>query len=105
MDLQSGRAARQLRRIDADVVVQQQAHIGLENLSNLAGAATPSPAGNSFARATNANIYQTDSKQDLVAMAAAAVSPAGGGAPHNNMMPYLALNFCIALQGIYPPRT
>lgn len=28
----------------------------------------------------------------------------GGGQPHNNMMPYLTLNFCIALSGIYPQR-
>jgi microcystin-dependent protein len=28
----------------------------------------------------------------------------GGSQPHNNMMPYLTLNFCIALQGIFPPR-
>ena len=28
----------------------------------------------------------------------------GGGQPHNNMQPYLTLNFCIALQGVYPPR-
>ena len=28
----------------------------------------------------------------------------GGSLPHNNMMPYLTLNFCIALQGIFPPR-
>lgn len=32
-------------------------------------------------------------------------SVAGGSQPHNNMMPYLGLNFCIALQGIFPPRT
>jgi microcystin-dependent protein len=30
---------------------------------------------------------------------------AGGSLPHNNMMPYLTLNFCIALQGVFPPRT
>lgn len=29
----------------------------------------------------------------------------GGGLPHNNMQPYLTLNFCIALQGVFPPRT
>jgi microcystin-dependent protein len=29
---------------------------------------------------------------------------AGGSQPHNNLMPYLTLNFCIALQGSYPPR-
>jgi len=34
-----------------------------------------------------------------------AMSVAGGSLPHNNLMPYLTLNFCIALQGIFPPRT
>jgi microcystin-dependent protein len=33
------------------------------------------------------------------------LAPAGGNQPHNNMMPYLTLNFCIALQGIFPPRS
>jgi len=33
-----------------------------------------------------------------------ALAPVGGSQPHNNLMPYLTLNFCIALQGIYPPR-
>lgn len=39
-----------------------------------------------------------------VTMNASAIAPAGGSQPHNNMMPYLALNFCIALQGVFPPR-
>lgn len=34
-----------------------------------------------------------------------AMPPAGGDLPHNNLMPYLTLNFCIALQGVFPPRT
>ena len=29
----------------------------------------------------------------------------GGSQPHDNIQPYLALNFCIALFGIYPSRT
>ena len=29
----------------------------------------------------------------------------GGGQPHNNLQPYLALNWCIALQGVFPPRS
>jgi len=33
-----------------------------------------------------------------------ALTPAGGSLPHNNMQPYLTLNFNIALQGVYPPR-
>lgn len=32
-------------------------------------------------------------------------TPAGGDQPHNNLMPYLTLNFCIAMQGVFPPRT
>jgi microcystin-dependent protein len=32
------------------------------------------------------------------------LAPAGGDQPHNNMQPYLTLNFCIALQGVFPPR-
>jgi microcystin-dependent protein len=39
------------------------------------------------------------------AMAPQALTPAGGDQPHNNMMPYLTLSFCIALQGVFPPRT
>jgi microcystin-dependent protein len=39
-----------------------------------------------------------------VPMNPGAVGPTGGGQPHNNMAPYLALNFIIALQGVYPPR-
>ncbi len=33
------------------------------------------------------------------------VSVAGGSQPHNNLMPYLVLNYCIAMQGIFPPRS
>jgi microcystin-dependent protein len=38
-------------------------------------------------------------------MAFQALAPAGGSLPHNNMMPYLTVNFCIAMQGIFPPRS
>jgi microcystin-dependent protein len=40
----------------------------------------------------------------LTPMAFQALAPAGGSQPHNNMMPYLTLNFNIALQGVFPPR-
>ena len=39
------------------------------------------------------------------ALNAQALTLTGGNQPHNNMQPYLTLNFCIALQGVYPPRT
>ena len=41
---------------------------------------------------------------NLVALTAGTVAPAGGSQPHDNMMPFLTLNFCIALVGIYPSR-
>ena len=37
-------------------------------------------------------------------MAPQALSVAGGSLPHNNLMPYLVVNFCIALQGVFPAR-
>jgi microcystin-dependent protein len=37
-------------------------------------------------------------------MSPQAMAIAGGSLPHNNMQPYLALNFCIALQGVFPPH-
>jgi microcystin-dependent protein len=41
---------------------------------------------------------------NLVQLSDSTIAPAGGGLPHNNMQPYLTLNFCIALQGIFPAR-
>ena len=38
-------------------------------------------------------------------MSPQAMALAGGDQPHNNMQPYLTLSFCIALQGVYPPRS
>lgn len=37
-------------------------------------------------------------------LSASAVAVSGASQPHNNMQPYLTLQFCIALQGVYPPR-
>jgi microcystin-dependent protein len=62
---------------------------------------SPAPAGNTLARFPNA--YHT-SPAGLVEMAAESLAPAGGDAPHNNMLPYLTFYFCIALQGVFPPR-
>jgi microcystin-dependent protein len=57
----------------------------------------------SLATSTGAFAYVGGNPQvDL--MAFQGLPPAGGGLPHNNMQPYLTLNFCIALQGIFPQR-
>ena len=62
----------------------------------------PVPTGNVLARYPGA--YQT-SAGGLQPMAFQSLPIAGGDLPHTNMMPYLTFNFCIALQGIFPPRS
>jgi len=54
-----------------------------------------------WALSQGGGIYQTSSNAQLDATA---LGLAGGSLPHNNLQPYLTLNFCIALQGIFPPR-
>jgi microcystin-dependent protein len=49
------------------------------------------------------NMYTNSAPNAL--MLAGNVLTAGGGSPHNNLQPYLVLNFCIALQGIFPSRS
>ncbi len=65
---------------------------------------TPSPAGRFLAHPTTA-AYVPASAGNLVAMAPEALAPTGGDQPHNNLQPYLTMYFCIALQGVFPPRT
>jgi microcystin-dependent protein len=50
------------------------------------------------------NRYSATSGANPV-MGGQALAIVGGNLPHNNMPPYLTLNFCIALQGVFPPRT
>lgn len=52
---------------------------------------------------TGRQIYSTP--QNLAPMAPNATQVIGGSQPHNNMQPYLTLNFIIALQGIFPSRS
>ena len=57
-----------------------------------------------LARSSGGSAYSTTTS-GLASMADQALAPAGGDAPHNNMQPYLTFYFCIALQGVFPPRT
>jgi microcystin-dependent protein len=80
-------------------------HIHTVQAANFpADIATPTP-NVALARSTGGNAYQTETSADVVQMDLSALAPAGGGAPHNNMMPFLTLYFCIALQGVFPPRS
>lgn len=61
------------------------------------------PSGRVLARAASGNTYHA--VDSTVQMAESALGQAGGGQAHNNVQPYLALSFIIALQGIYPQRS
>ncbi len=61
------------------------------------------PTGNTLSKPASGNLYNIAGPQ-LATMAPQTLSPTGGSLPHNNLMPYLTLNFCIALQGVFPAR-
>jgi microcystin-dependent protein len=66
-----------------------------------------SPAAGIWSKATILRQPQTaysDHSNQPVQMNPFAFGITGSGLPHNNLMPYLCLNFCIALQGIFPAR-
>jgi microcystin-dependent protein len=70
-----------------------------------ADAGDRSPADQRFAVGVGrVNMYAAPSNP-LVQLATETWTPAGGGQAHNNLQPYLTLHFCIALQGIFPPRS
>jgi microcystin-dependent protein len=65
----------------------------------------PGPgADRTFARSSGGFAYKASPYNQIVALSLNTLAPAGGDLPHNNMQPYLTLNFCIALQGIFPAR-
>ena len=65
-------------------------------------AATGVPS-NAFPSASAQNIYSPTATPNQF-MGQSMLTPAGNGQPHNNIQPYLVLNFCIAMQGIFPSR-
>lgn len=74
------------------------AHVHVANAST-AAATTDAPAGNLPAMA-GLNLY--GSAAGAVAMGPDSITNTGGSQAHLNMQPFLALTFCIALQGIFP---
>lgn len=64
------------------------------------------PVGNSIARTSAGNVFIPGSGPvpPIVSMSDQSLPPAGGDQPHNNLQPYLTFYFCIALQGVFPPR-
>jgi microcystin-dependent protein len=58
-----------------------------------------------LARSVNGSAYAAFAQGDaLQQLAPQALTLAGGSLPHNNLQPYLTLNYCIAMQGVFPQR-
>jgi microcystin-dependent protein len=74
-------------------------------VDNLFDGTLPTPGPTlCYAKASTGTPYNDKTTQNVAPFNINAIAPTGGNQPHNNMMPYLTLNFCIALQGVFPPR-
>jgi microcystin-dependent protein len=73
-----------------------------------ADAGAGSSPTNTYLAADATNNQYSENPGSGASMAADLVTgmstPTGGSQPHNNMMPYLTLNYCIAMEGVFPPR-
>jgi microcystin-dependent protein len=74
----------------------------LNAIAVLSTTATPSDQ-TVLSRSLNGSAY-TPGGGAVQQLGPQALPPAGGSLPHNNLQPYLTLNYCIALQGVFPPR-
>ncbi|HEX7339126.1 MAG TPA: tail fiber protein [Rhodanobacteraceae bacterium] len=85
------------------VASQLPMHVHDAQASTAAGA-TRNPAGNVFGGSGTENLY-APTGQSPVPLNASTIAVTGGSQPHDNMQPFNVLNFCIALQGIFPSRS
>ena len=86
------------------ISTQMPMHNHLMSTTNVAGA-LPTPNGNFLAASSDStavSMYRPTS--DGSTLNPQSIGLAGGNQPHNNMQPYLVINFCIALVGIFPSR-
>jgi microcystin-dependent protein len=84
-------------------IQQLPTHLHTLNASASPAATSNIPTGNVLGNSNPNNLYGPPTT--LEALNPATVSNVGGSQPHTNMMPYLVLNFIIALQGIFPSQT
>jgi len=64
-----------------------------------------SPTGNALAKQTGNDKIFSSTLTPTILMNPTAIGVTGANFPHNNMMPFQALNWIIALQGVFPPRS
>ena len=86
------------------LVTEIPAHIHMIQAVNSPGGAK-TPINSLFAQSGTTNARFAADSSNLTSLNPASVQPAGSGGPHSNIQPYLAMNYCIALQGLFPSRS
>ncbi len=90
---------------------EMPAHSHLVNASDENGKDYLNQNNDYLATFYNSNIehqvaaYYALSVDDLIALNPKTVGFAGGGQPHENLMPYLVMSYCISIDGLYPTRS
>ncbi|MBO0884357.1 MAG: phage tail protein [Mycobacterium sp.] len=84
-------------------IAELPAHAHLASASSVAATAGAPNNTRVLSQSSGADAYAAAT--NLTGMAPNALSAVGGNQAHLNMQPYLVLNFCIALQGIFPSQT
>lgn len=88
------------------LISEMPSHIHTMNAgSTQADLETPAGCSVSKPKGTTVGNFLNSSLGTGVQLAPNVLSPAASGLPHNNMMPYLVMNWCIALTGIFPTRS
>ncbi len=96
-----GESAGQENHTITQTEMPQHMHVLMSN-NNTLGNNIP---GNTAVLSQSSGAFLYGGAANLVAMAPQAVGTVGGSQAHPNMQPYLTLNFCIALQGIFPSQS
>lgn len=105
-----GLTARRLgEKVGVETVTLSEAQIPSHNHTVRGSTTTAAPGApsntESLSRAGGGTAYQENTTANLVDLASQTLSTTGGSQSHDNMQPYLVLNFIIALVGLYPSRS
>ena len=100
---QGQKSGEETHTLAANEMPQHKHTLSATTATAATGAAGSQPSGKLWATSP-IPIYHDYSSANAANMASSTVANAGGGQAHDNMQPYIALNFCIALQGLFPSR-
>ena len=85
--------------------IPSHSHTARADVTGFANVTTPGNTSAFNRSVAGANAYQSNTSSNVVDLASETLATTGGGQAHDNIQPYLTLNFIIALQGLYPSRS